>query len=83
MNRRTLLKYLLTTPLAATIDYEQLLWIPNQQIVVPSLPQIEFYGGAAGGGKTETWMYYCHDMQYIPHLFMGRISEQRPNNKAS
>lgn len=37
MHRRELLKYLLTTPLATVIDYEKLLWIPGQQIVVPQL----------------------------------------------
>ena len=35
--RRDFLRYLLTTPLALTVDYEQLLWSPRSLIVVPSL----------------------------------------------
>lgn len=31
MNRRDLLKYLMATPLAATMDYEKLLWIPGEK----------------------------------------------------
>jgi len=34
MNRRDLLKYLLSTPLATFVDYEKLLWVPNKTIVV-------------------------------------------------
>ena len=37
MTRRQLLKFLLTTPLAATLDYEKMLWIPGQQVVVPTV----------------------------------------------
>ena len=37
MNRRDFIKYLLTTAAASTIDYEQLLWIPSQQIAVPTI----------------------------------------------
>lgn len=36
-SRRDVLRYLLTTPLAATLDYERLLWVPTTQIVVPAL----------------------------------------------
>lgn len=39
MNRRDLLKLLLTSPLAAAIDYEKLLWVPKPIIVVPELPK--------------------------------------------
>ena len=35
MNRRDMLKFLLATPLAATMDFEQLLWVPRPMIVVP------------------------------------------------
>jgi hypothetical protein len=35
MNRRGFLKFLLSTPLAATIDFEQLLWTPKPIITVP------------------------------------------------
>ncbi len=38
MNRRDLIKLLLSTPLAATLDYEKLLWVPRPIIVVPSIP---------------------------------------------
>jgi len=40
MNRRGFLKFLLSTPLAATIDYEQLLWVPKPMIVVPGPPKL-------------------------------------------
>ncbi len=33
MNRRDFLKFMLSTPLAATIDYEQLLWIPGEKTI--------------------------------------------------
>jgi len=39
-NRRQFLKYLLSTPLAATIDYEKLLWVPETRIVVPNLAEL-------------------------------------------
>lgn len=42
MNRRQLLKFLLASPLALTMDVEQLLWTPGQQIVVPALPRGPF-----------------------------------------
>lgn len=32
------MKFLLTTPAAALVDYEKLLWIPKTQIVVPDFP---------------------------------------------
>lgn len=73
INRRTLLKWMLTTPLALTMDVEKLLWIPNQSIVVPSqyVPLREiFYGGACGGGKTLT-AYKIYEMErerILPHL---------------
>jgi hypothetical protein len=37
MNRRDMLKYLLSTPLALTVDYEKLLWTPKLIITVPFL----------------------------------------------
>lgn len=36
-SRRSFLRFLLSTPLAAVVDYEQLLWVPKPIIVVPSL----------------------------------------------
>lgn len=51
VNRRDFLKLLLATPLAATVDVEQLLWVPKPIIVVPAMPGYVFYGGARGGGK--------------------------------
>lgn len=38
MTRRDLLKILLATPAALTLDYEKLLWVPKPIIVVPELP---------------------------------------------
>lgn len=48
MNRRTLLKYLLSTPLALTLDLEKLLWVPNKSIITvpdlgPIIEQFEYY----------------------------------------
>jgi len=40
LSRRDLLKHLLATPAAAVVDWEQILWIPRPQIVVPTLKQI-------------------------------------------
>ncbi len=37
IDRRGFLRRLLASPLALTLDVEQLLWIPGQQIVVPGL----------------------------------------------
>lgn len=37
ISRRALLRSLLALPIAATVDVEQLLWIPGQQIVVPAV----------------------------------------------
>lgn len=46
MNRRDLLRYLLSTPLATVIDYEKLLWIPGEKtIFIPSQAQIYFLYG--------------------------------------
>jgi hypothetical protein len=39
-SRRDFLKFLLTTPLAATIDFEELLWVPKPMIVVPGGPKL-------------------------------------------
>jgi hypothetical protein len=36
MDRRTLLKCLLATPMAALVDYERLLWVPTPIITVPA-----------------------------------------------
>lgn len=37
MDRRTFLRFLLATPLAATVDVEALIWVPKPIIVVPAL----------------------------------------------
>lgn len=43
MKRRSFLKFLLATSLAAVIDYEKLLWIPGEKtIFIPSPKQVEF-----------------------------------------
>jgi hypothetical protein len=38
LTRRDVLRYLLMTPMALTLDVEQLLWVPKPIIVVPSMP---------------------------------------------
>lgn len=39
MRRRDFLRLLLASPLAATVDVEQLLWTPKPIIVVPAMPR--------------------------------------------
>jgi hypothetical protein len=41
MDRRTLLKCLLATPMAALVDYEQLLWVPKPIVTVTVSPRLE------------------------------------------
>lgn len=56
MNRRDLIKYLLTTPIALTLDVEKMLWVPGEKkiflvnnpynhmwVYKPSLEQIKFF----------------------------------------
>lgn len=38
IDRRTLLRLLLATPVAALCDVEHLLWVPKPFIIVPALP---------------------------------------------
>jgi len=46
MHRRSFLKFLLSTPLAAVVDYEKLLWVPGEKtIFIPSPKQVEIYNG--------------------------------------
>src|SRR5262245_49410794 len=58
MNRRDFLKYLLSTPLAATVDYEKLLWVPEKKIFTPTLKDISLYGVPYHmcDATTGTWM---------------------------
>lgn len=39
-SRRTFLRTLLSLPIAATVDVEQLLWTPSPMIVVPAYPPL-------------------------------------------
>jgi len=43
MERRSFLKFLLSTPLAAVIDYEQLLWVKEKTIFIPPVRPVELY----------------------------------------
>ncbi len=38
LTRRDLIKLLLAAPIAATVDVEQLLWVPKPIVVVPTMP---------------------------------------------
>ena len=38
LSRRDLLRHLLMLPMAATLDVEQLLWVPKPIVTVPALP---------------------------------------------
>jgi len=43
MNRRDFIKFLLATPIAATLDVEKLLWIPEKTIFIPSVANPGLY----------------------------------------
>lgn len=43
--RRDFLKFLLASPIAATLDVEKLLWVPTPQIVVPEITKVTIKGG--------------------------------------
>lgn len=40
MNRRDLIRILLASPIAATMDIERLLWMPRPIITVPIMPKV-------------------------------------------
>lgn len=40
MRRRDFLRLLLASPIAATVDVEQLLWVPKPIVVVPAMPTV-------------------------------------------
>lgn len=44
MDRRSFLRFLLSTPLAATVDVEALIWVPKPIIVVPAMEVPLAYG---------------------------------------
>jgi len=44
MHRRSFLKFLLSTPLAAVVDYEKLLWVPGEKtIFIPEVQPVSMY----------------------------------------
>lgn len=44
-SRRDFLKFLLASPIAATLDVEKMLWVPTPQIVVPEITKVTIKGG--------------------------------------
>lgn len=59
--RRDFLKLLLSTPIAATLDVEKLLWVPQTQIVVPEMPKVHRWGGVVHftfDGNGESLRYF-------------------------
>ena len=40
MDRRGFLRALLALPIAATLDVEQMLWVPGQMVTVPAMPTL-------------------------------------------
>lgn len=46
LTRRDWLRLLLAAPLAATVDVEQLLWVPKPIITVPAIPTLMFHRDA-------------------------------------
>lgn len=55
MHRRDFLRLLLSTPIAATLDVEKLLWVPSTQVVVPELPVIYGTIGAINRAAYSFW----------------------------
>lgn len=43
MHRRDFLKYLLATPIAAELDIEKLLWVPEKTIFLPTIVNDSIY----------------------------------------
>lgn len=61
MDRRSFLKFMLATPLAAQFDVEKMLWVPKPMIVVPELPKrAMLYGVNKFGAKH--LLGYVHNM---------------------
>jgi len=60
MDRRDFLKILLATPVAATYDFEQLLWVPKPMVVVP---EVKLY--KPGDIFLQNW---GHKFGFIDHL---------------
>lgn len=56
MNRRSFLKFLLSTPLALTVDVEKLLWVPKPIITVPAMPSIYGVDWGLNDGTVGTWL---------------------------
>lgn len=66
MNRRDLLKYLLATPLAATLDYEKLLWIPDEKKIFVFPSNIDW-------GFGEAWVYIPSAKQIEIYKELGKL----------
>ena len=65
MNRRDLLKWMLASPLAATVDVERLLWVPKPIVVVPTMPTLPpvhtiFMYGSSAFTYSEGMSHWVH-----------------------
>ncbi len=59
MNRRGFLTCLLSTAAAATVDFEQLLWVPKPIIIVPAMPEA-LCGPYSGQMIAAAWEAYVN-----------------------
>ncbi len=72
MQRRDFLKLLLSTPIAAELDVEKLLWVPKPIITVPTLPL------AYGSIERATYVFWRNQMgNPIPHDRIVAAAMQR------
>lgn len=55
MNRRDMLRVLLGSAAAATMDFERLLWVPKPIVIVPSMGRVGL-DVAAGADSSSIWL---------------------------
>jgi hypothetical protein len=58
MERRTLIKLLLSTALAESVDFEKLLWVPKPMITVPAMPSLTTLAGEYRGVLWQTYPFW-------------------------
>lgn len=68
MNRRDFLRYMLGTAAAASVDFEQLLWLPKPIIVVPRMPMI-------GGITNSTYPFWRNKGHRVLLAWEGHVEE--------
>jgi hypothetical protein len=84
MDRRDFLKILLATPIAATYDFEQLLWVPKPTIVVPEVKLykpgsvwLEAYGALFAHIDNKGILRYAENYKDVDTILNSIWREQR------